>query len=89
MRSGIEERRISKRDRKVSVKNFSGATIDDMSDYIKPQLQKCPDYMVLHAGNNNTVNELSKVVLDRLFDLKKSIENTFPERSIVISNLIT
>ena len=44
---------------------------------------------MLHAGNNNAVNEPFKVVLDRLFDLKKSIENTFPERSIVISNLIT
>ena len=60
-----------------------------MSDYIKPLLQKCPDYTMLHAGNNNAVNEPFKVVLDRLFDLKKSIENTFPERSIVISNLIT
>ena len=33
------ERRISKRDRKVKVKNFPGATIDDMYDYIKPLLK--------------------------------------------------
>ena len=39
MLSGIEERRISKRDRKVKVKNFRGATIDDMYDYIKPLLK--------------------------------------------------
>ena len=34
MLSGIEERRIAKRNRKVKVKNFPGATIDDMYDYI-------------------------------------------------------
>ena len=39
MLSGIEERRISKRDRKVKLKKFPGATIDDMYDYIKPLLK--------------------------------------------------
>ena len=32
MLPGIDEKRISKRDRKVKVKNFPGATIDDMYD---------------------------------------------------------
>ena len=32
MLSGIEERKISERNRKIKVKNFSGATIDDMYD---------------------------------------------------------
>ena len=50
MFSGIEERRISKSDRKVKVKNFPGATIDDMYDYIKPLLRKCPDNITLHVG---------------------------------------
>ena len=58
MLSGIEERRIAKRDRKVKVKIFPGATIDDMYDYIKPLLKKCPDDIILHAGTNNTVNQL-------------------------------
>ena len=31
------------RDRKVKVKNFPRAKIDDMYDYIKPLLKKCPD----------------------------------------------
>ena len=65
MLSGIEKRRISKRDRKVKVKNFPGATIDDMCDYIK-SLLKCPDNIILHVGTKNTVNEPSKTVLDKL-----------------------
>ena len=57
MLSGIEERRIAKRNRKVKAKIFSGATINDMYDYIKPLLKKCPDNIMLHVGTNNTVNE--------------------------------
>ena len=34
MLSGTEERRFSKRDRNVKVKNFFGALIDDMYGYI-------------------------------------------------------
>ena len=84
---GIDERRISKKDRKVKVKNFPGGTIDDMYDYIKPLLKKCPDIM-LHVGTNITVNESSKVVLGKLLDLKKFTENTLTESDVVISNLI-
>ena len=65
---GIDKRRISKRDRKVKIKNFSGATIDDMYDYVKPLLKKCPDNIILHVGTNNTVNESSKEVLGKLLD---------------------
>ena len=88
MLPGIDERRISKRDRKIKVKNFPGAKIDDMYDYIKPLLKKCSDIIILHVGTNNTVNE-SKVVLGKLLDLKKFTEKTLPESNVVISNLIT
>ena len=68
MLSGIEERRISKRDRKVKVKNITGATIDDMYDYITPLLKKCPHNIILHVGTNHTVNEPSKIVLEKLLN---------------------
>ena len=89
MLSGIDERKISKKDRKVKLKNFSGATIDDMCNYIKPLLKKCPDNIILHVGNNNTANESSKVVLGKFLDLNKFIENTLPDSNVIISNLIT
>ena len=79
MLSGIDKRSISKRDRKVKVKNLPGATIDDMYDYIKPLLNKCPDNIILHVGTNNTINESSKVMFGELLDLKKLIENTLSE----------
>ena len=61
--SGIEERRISKRDRKVKFKNFPGTAFDDMYDYIKQLLIKCPDNIILHFGTSSTINESSKVVI--------------------------
>ena len=69
----------------MKVKNVPGATIDDMYDYIKRQLKKCPDNMILHVGTNNTVNESSKIVLGNLLDLKKFMENTLPESNVIIA----
>ena len=43
----------------------------------------------MHVRTNNTVNESPKVVLSKLLDLKKFIENTLPESNVIISNLIT
>ena len=84
---GIEERRISKRDRKV--KNFPGATIDGMYNCIKALLKKCPGNIILHVWTNNTVNEPSKMALDKLVNLQKFIEHTLSESNVAISNLIT
>ena len=58
-------------------------------DYIKPLLKKCSDNIILHVGTNSTVTESSKVVLGKLFDLKKFVENTLPESNVIISDLIT
>ena len=40
--SGIEENRISRQWRKVKMKYFPGATIEDICDYINPLFKKCP-----------------------------------------------
>ena len=45
--------------------------------------------MILHIGTNNTVNELFKVMLGKLLDVKKLIEKTLPGSNVLISNLIT
>ena len=89
MLSGIQERRISIRDRDVKAKNFPGATIDVMYDYIKPWFKKRPDNIILHVSTNNTANESSGAVLGKLLDLKKFIENTLLESNVIISNVVT
>lgn len=44
--SGIEENRTSCQWIKVKVKSFPGATVEDMCDYIKPLLKKCPKNII-------------------------------------------
>ena len=85
----LKKKEFQKGIERSTLKNFPGATIDDMYDYIKPLLKGCPDNIVLHVRTNNMVNELSKLVLDKLLNLKKFIEHTLPESNVVIFNLIT
>ena len=85
----LKKKEFQKGIERSTLKNFPEATIDDMYDYIKPLLKGCPDNIVLHVRTNNMVNELSKLVLDKLLNLKKFIEHTLPESNVVILNLIT
>ena len=79
---------ISRKGRVVKVIPFSGATIEDMYDYLKPMLRKCPDNIVLHVGTNNAAREPARTVFDKLLSLKSFIEKTLPNCKISISNLI-
>ena len=40
----------------VKVHAFSGATIEDLHDYILPIARKEPDNLIIHAGTNNIKN---------------------------------
>ena len=85
--SDIEENRILCQWRKVKVKSFPGATIEDMYDYIKPLLKKCPKNMTLHIRTNNTLNETSRIALDKPSSLKAFVEKALPDCNFFISNL--
>ena len=69
------------------MKSFPGATIEDMYDYIKPLLKKCPKNIILHIGTNNTVNDTSRIVLDKILSLKAFVEKALPDCNVCISNL--
>ena len=85
--SGIEENTKSRQWRKVKVKSFPGTTIEGMYDYIRPLLKKCPKNIILHIGTNDTVNETSKIVLDKLLSLKAFVKKALPDCNFYISNL--
>ena len=88
MIAGVNKTMISRKGRVVKVRPFSGATIEDMYDYLKPILKKCPDNIILYVGTNNAAREPPIVVFDRLLSLKSFIEKTLPNCKISISNLI-
>ena len=58
---------ISKNDQ-AQVKTHPGATTDDITDYIKPNIRQKPDIVIVQSGTNdqtkdvNTMNRVRKVV---------------------------
>ena len=72
----------------VSVKSFSGATVDDMSDFLKPTIRKHPDKLVIHAGTNDIRKSDPKTVADKVTDLAKQFKKDSGNTEIVISSLV-
>ena len=47
------------------VKQFSGATVSDMEDFVKPLTRRSPDKMILHVGTNDLrSNSTPKIIAD-------------------------
>ena len=63
----IDENRLSRaKANSVKVRIFRGATIDDMKDFLKPYLKRSPANIFLHVGTNNSINDPSCVILNKL-----------------------
>ena len=43
----------AKRDCKIFVKHFSGATTNYMEDYMKPSLRNDPNHIIFHVEKND------------------------------------
>ena len=56
MLKGINEEGLSDDRYKVKVKNHSGATTEDICDFIKLEVRKKPDIIIVHAGTNGITN---------------------------------
>ena len=46
---------------KIYVKNFSGATLSCMEDYMKPSLRNSPDHFFSYVGTNGLSSEKSSM----------------------------
>ena len=69
MINGINEKRISTNFKSVKVRCLSGVTIDDMYFNLIPLLRKKPAALVLHVGTDNSLNEISSQIYDKLLNL--------------------
>ena len=87
MISGLDEKRMSSNG-SVKVRSFPGARIEDMTDYIKPLLKKCPSKVILHIGTNNAVSDNSRMIIDKTLSLKHFIESSLSNSMVIISNII-
>lgn len=80
------KKNISKGD-KVYVKSFSGATTEDMVDYIKPSLRYNPDLIILHTGVNNLRTKKSPdLIAEEIITL--ACDTKTNTNDVVISTLV-
>ena len=63
----IDENRLSgAKPNSVNVRIFRGATIDDMKDFLKPYLKRSSTNIILHVGRNNSINDSSSAILNKI-----------------------
>ena len=59
-----------------------------MKDFLKPYLKRLPTNIILHVGKNNSINDSSTVILNKLLSLKNFIHTELPESTVILSNII-
>ena len=76
------------RNEKIHVKDFSGATFNDMKHYCKPTVESKPDAVILHVGTNDLRNKnQSEVMLaQEIVSLAASIQKE--KIDVTISGLV-
>ena len=72
----------------VSVKSFSGATVEDMTDLLKQTSRKHPDKLIIHVGTNDLRKSDPKTVADKVTNLAKQFKKGSSNTKIVISSLV-
>ena len=45
------------RETNVTLRSFSGSTVDDMIDFVRPFTRRKPDELILHIGTNHLKGE--------------------------------
>ena len=86
---GINARNIRSTSKNAIIRTFSGATINDMLDYIKPSLRLQPDHIIIHAGTNDLKSTEVNAIIENISKLCDEIYNFCPKIDITISQLIT
>ena len=73
---------------RVINKSFPGSTVDDMSSYMKPTVERKPDYLILHMGTNNIKKDQPRVLAEKIVDLAIKISSEAPQTKVIISGMI-
>ena len=85
----IDENKLSgAKPNSVKVRIFRGVTIDDIKDFLKPYLKRSPTNIILHVGTNNSIDDSSRVILNKFLSLKTFIHTKLPESNVTLFNII-
>ena len=83
---GVKEHKLSAR-RKIKVRPFSGATVLDMYDYLKPLVLKKPKRVILQIGANDCPYKNSEEIVDEMIELKAWIKSISPDSTVVFCEM--
>ena len=70
------------------VKSFSGATLADMSDFVKPLTRRKPDKLIMHVGTNDLKHSPPRHIAESIVNLVTNINDESPETKVGISTLM-
>ena len=59
-----------------------------MKDFLKLYLKRSPTNIILHVRTNNSINDSSSVILNKILSLKNFIHAELPESNVILSNII-
>ena len=72
----------------IYMKTFSGATTEDLREYVRPSFRHNPDLVILHTGTNDLRTKLqSSQIVDQIMKLALNIK--CDENEVAISSIIT
>ena len=77
--NGIRDERLSGKYGVIKVRNFPGATIEDMQHNLFPKLERNPCCFILHVETNNAESCTSREILDKLLEIKTFITEKSPQ----------
>ena len=83
--NGIREEGLSRKYGVVKVRNFPGATIEDMQHNLVPILERNLCHLILLVGTNNGESCTSGKILDKLLKLKTFISEKYPQCQAIFS----
>ena len=85
----IDENRLSgAKQNSAKVRIFRRAAKNYVKDFLKPYLKRSPTDIILHVGTNNSIDDSSSVILNKLLAQKNFIHTKLPELNLILSNII-
>ena len=83
---GLDANKMSSK-KSIKVRSFSGSTVLDMRDYLKPLLRKRPQKVILQIGTNDCSTLVASEILDDMRLLKASIHSMLPNCTVIFCEI--
>ena len=86
--SELQGWKMGNKENRVIINSFSGATVDDMRDHIKPIVRRKANNLIIHCGTNNLQMDKANDIAEKIIDVCQYVADELPECKIAISELI-